>query len=369
MGKTYKSLRPDTVPTEAVSHEDATLILLQRKVRTALDDLVGKQAYEASQRIKEYTHSEEDLSLYLKKTAQVFIIDDDLADSASKIIVADLKKCIKDSLKPDTTKSPPVETTYSIAVRKVKEMDAKYSPLDLTQTLEENLNCGNKYSPSFPGLLTILWALKMHRPKTYQISLHATKWSDTIGEAINSYNSKNDISQSVEREKLFVYSIAQNLGVLSHRVPNIESDKALTDTKEVMLLNNSIETKRIMYDVGFPESQLLEDVIGHIEFPSSYTGKEFNYDWATATFIGAIAAARQFEGRFYERKHRKKRFTVNQVFEDIGKLFFTPKEIVEVKKIINRGYKYNEEQAWKYPLLQSYAMLNLLVGTLDKECK
>ena len=359
MGDKYKGLQPDTVPTDAVSHEDATLILLQRRVRTALDDFVGKPAFEASERVKTYTHSEEDLPLYLQELGRVFRASTELADSASKIVVNDLKKCITESLKHGTT--------YSTAVQRVKAMDPEYSPLDLIKILKENLDCGNEFAPGFPGFLTVLWALKMNRPRTYENSLHAAKWSDAEGATVNAYNSKNDISQKVERERLLVYSDAVNLGTLSHLAPNIESNQKLTDTKGLMLISIGPETKKIMYSVGFPESELLEEVMAYIDMPSAYTERKSNYDWATATFIGVMAAARQFEGRFYGREYRKERFTVGQVFEDIGKLFFKPKEFAEVKKILKRGYRYNEDQAWQFPLLQSYAMLNLLIGTLDRE--
>lgn len=359
MGDKYKGLQPDTVPTEAVSHEDATLILLQRKVGTALDGLVGEPAFKASQRIKTYTHSEDDLPLYIQELRGAFRKDTDLANSASKILVNDLKKCITESLKTGTT--------YSTAVEKVKAMDPEYSPFDLTRILKENLDCGNEFAPGFPGFLTVLWALKMNRPRTYENSLHAAKWSDAEGATVNTYNSKNDISQRVERERLFVYSAAVKLGALSHLAPDIESDQKLTDTKQLKLISIGPETKSIMYSTGFPESEILEEVMAYIDIPSAYTERKSNYDWATATLIGVMAAARQFEGRFYGRGHRKERFTVKQVFDDIGKLFFKPKELAEVKKILNRGYRYNEDQAWQFPLLQSYAMLNLLIGTLDKE--
>lgn len=356
------SIAADTWPMEADSQQDAVAIILARKVSSSIDDLLEEGNFEAGKRILEGRHSVGELRNYLAGLSKIFAGDSTLAAWASNVIASNYGAFVAKSMADGST--------YRTAVQNLNAMKPgaeQFSPEGMSAVLLDELagRAAGKYSPAFPGMLSLMWALRSFRQPVYRDSMQDAKWAATIGTAVNHYNAREGIDIGIDINQLFVYTLIHNAGALHPEIAAIASDRPLRAAELVSLVNLGKKGKEVAEIAGFPENPVLSAVMVHRGSPSSYISQK-GYDPSTAAFIGAVEAARIFEGTFYKKDYRMKRFSPSEVFEEIEARCFKQGEIPAVRDTLRHGYRYDAGQARKYPLLQPYAMLNLLFGRLER---
>ncbi|MBW2984253.1 hypothetical protein KY361_04010 [Candidatus Woesearchaeota archaeon] len=375
-----RELNKDTVPIHTGKVDETVARrkyeALESSIKTRLEERLGTPALEAAGRIREGTHTLDDVFLYQGKLRELFsegylprsgdetAAYPELASDIASIIISDFETCLKEGLVKGRT--------YELAVRNVNNIgnkSANFLPSTLTSDLRNALygKDGSDYNAPFPGLLTTLWALRELRPTTYYNSLNAAKWAVLIGEAVNAYNSSQGIELRVDTRELFMYALVQNAGMLDPDIPLVDSDKALGGKEKFQLVGHGQKSVAVLKDNLFsiPESGRFENVLTFHTHPKVYCGNLY-YDDLTATLIGISSTAEMFEGMYFKKAHRKAPMTPDEVFSRIEQKMFTEEELDKIKDTLKLGYRYDAEQAKRYPLLQPYAMLCLAFGKLER---
>ncbi|MBW2995435.1 hypothetical protein KY312_03705 [Candidatus Woesearchaeota archaeon] len=330
-------------------HDDQVNSIREDNIRTSIENKLGSEYVDLSEKIKNGEHSNDEVLKYHNKVKDVLLkeyvndankpIYSDLASDAIELIISDFESCLY------------LGNTFIEAVDNLNCIgkNGKFKGDDLVDILRNALYGRGGFD--FPDFAATLWTMKTLRPKSYYQSLNVAKWSALIGFGINAYNEINQINVKPDAKNLFLYSLLMRCSMFDKDMPLAESGRKFSDKEKEKLKECGQKSYEFLQKIGFPHNIFMDAIKNHQKPNHIYSAIQLT--------------AKEFEGMFFNRQYKDKLMPPKEVFDKLGEKLFKKSELSQVQQQTRYRYAYDGEEAEVNPLLLPYQMMRLLFGILD----